>query len=325
MATIVRTYFRTAAFAAFLAFSASGASAAALQQVNVGQSIASCVCFLPLHVAQKMGFWKKFGLDVNISILRGDAQLQQALASGSIDIGVGGGPGIGLLAKGVPAKAIAATTGSPGDMGLIIPANSPIKSVKDLKGKRIGVSSAGSLTYWLAKKIAQKEGWSPNDIHTVALGDFASNVAGMKSGAADAIIFGVEAGYQLETKKAGRLLMTFANIVPNFESHVAFASDSVIKKRPDVVRRFLKAWFYTVRWMASHKQQSVRIAVDYTKFAPGVMAKTFDKVMPTMSRDGKFDPKALAVLSQSFVDLGILTKKPNMAKLMDTEFLPKGK
>lgn len=326
MMNFVRAKIQIVVFAAFMACAAGGAPAmAAEQQVTVGQSIASCICFLPMHVAQKIGIWKKYGLDVNIAVLRGDAQLQQALAAGSIEIGVGGGPGIGMLAKGVPAKAVAATAGSPGDMGLIVGANSPIKSVKDLKGKRIGVSSAGSLTYWLAKKIAQKEGWKPSDIHTVALGDFASNVAGLKSGAVDAIIFGVEAGYQLENKKEGRLLMNFAGIVPNFESHVAFASDSVIKKRPDVVRKFLQGWFETVRWMSRHKQQSVKIAADYTKFPQAVMSKTFDNVMPTMSGTGKFDPKALKVLAQSFVELGIVTKKPDMTKLIDTEFLPKGK
>jgi ABC-type nitrate/sulfonate/bicarbonate transport system substrate-binding protein len=324
VAIFVKATIRVGALAAVMACSGI-ASASAAERVNVGQSIASCICFLPMHVAQKIGIWKKYGLDVNISVLRGDAQLQQALAAGSVDIGVGGGPGIGLLAKGVPAKAVAATAGSPGDIGLIVPENSPIKTVADLKGKRIGVSSAGSLTYWLAKKIAQKEGWGPDDIQTVSLGDFASNVAGMKSGAVDAIIFGVEAGYQLEAKKEGRLLMTFAGIVPNFESHAAFASDSIIKKRPDVVRKFLAGWFETVAWMENHKQQSVQIAADYTKFPNAVMAKTFDVVMPTMSRDGVFDPKALKVLAQSFVDLGIVTKEPDMTKLIDTDFLPKAK
>ncbi|HVB90263.1 MAG TPA: ABC transporter substrate-binding protein [Beijerinckiaceae bacterium] len=325
MARIGRARLHAVGVAGLLALIASASGVQAAERVNVGQSIASCICFLPMHVAQKIGIWKKYGLDVHIAVLRGDAQLQQALASGAIDIGVGGGPGIGMLAKGVPAKAIAATAGSPGDMGLIVAAHSPITSVDKLKGKRVGVSSAGSLTYWLAKKIAQKKGWPSSDIHTVALGDFASNVAGLKSGAVDAIIFGVEAGYQLENKKEGRLLMNFAGIVPNFESHVAFASDAVIKTRPDVVRKFLQGWFETVRWMTKHKNQSVAIAAAYTKFPAPVMSKTFDNVMPTMSRTGRFDPKALKVLSKSFVELGIVSKTPDMSKLIDTQFLPKTK
>jgi ABC-type nitrate/sulfonate/bicarbonate transport system substrate-binding protein len=314
---------RAIAAAALLAGVAGIGGAKAAESVNVGQSIASCVCFLPMHVAQSTGIWKKLGLDVHFSVLRGDAQLQQALAAGSIDIGAGGGPGIGLLAKGVPAKAVAATAGAPGDMGLIVKAGSPIKSAADLKGKRIGVSSAGSLTYWLAHKLSQKEGWG--SVQTVALGDFASNVAGLKNGTVEAIIFGVEAGYALEDKHTGRMLMSFANIVPDFETHVIFASDSAIKNKPDVIRKFLTGWFDAVKWMADHKAETVKIAVAYTKFPADVMSKTYDTMMPDMARSGEFSPAAVKVLAQSFVELGILDKKPDMSKLIDTRFLPKTK
>ena len=56
---------------------------------------------------------------------------------------------------------------------------------------------------------------------------------------------------------------------------------------------------------------------------PDIAARTYDVLMPTLSADGRFDPKALAVLGHSFVDLKFLATEPDMSKLYTEEFLPK--
>lgn len=300
-------------------------AAIAAEKVRVGQSIASCFCFLPATIGQKMGIFQKHDLDLEIFVLRGDAQVQQGMTAGSIDIGLGSGPGIGFLAKGVPGKAVAASAGSPGDMALIVPANSPLKSAADLKGKKLGVSSAGSLTFWLVRRIAQGNQWEPNAISTVALGDFDANLASLKSGSVDGFVFGVEAAYALEKDGQGKALMTFDSIVPAFAGHVIFATDAMITSKPAVVRNFLAGWFETIAWMRTHKAEAVKIAAETAKFPEEVMSRTFDTVMPTMSDTGAFDPKAIDVLQQSFVELGILPSAPDMSKLIDPRLLPGAK
>ena len=295
--------------------------AQAADTVKVGQSIAACFCFLPVRVAEQVGIWKQHDLAVQLLILRGDAQLQQALASGGVDIGVGSGPAIGLLSKGVPAKAVAATADSLADMGLVLPEAAP-QDLADLKGKRLGVSSAGSLTYWLARKLAQHEGWEPTAIVPVSLGDLDANVAAMKGGAVNGFIFGVEAGYLLSDQGAGKLALTFDKIVPRFISHAMFATDTMIKDRPDVVRRFVQGWFETVAWMQAHRDDTVKIATDVTKLPQDVMARTYDTVMPTMSATGRFDAASLKILAASFVELGMLPTEIDPASEINTGFLP---
>jgi len=310
---------RCMALAALVAaFAAAPLAASAADTLRVGQSILSCICFAPVHIAEKTGVWQRQGLDVQMLTLRGDAQEMQALAAGSIDIGLGSGPGLGLVSKGV-----AVTANSLADMAVIMGPDSKATSLADLKDQRLGVSSAGSLTYWLVHKISQSQGWPADAITPVSLGDFDSNLAGLKSGAVQGIIFGVEVGYLLEKRQEGRMLTTLEKTVPNFISHAMFATNDTIANHPEALRRFVAGWYETVRWMRAHKDETVAIISDYTKFPSDVMAHTYDASMPAITDRGEFSEQALATLADSFIELEILTQKPDMAALINTGFLPK--
>ena len=91
----------------------------------------------------------------------GDAKLQQALTADGIDIGIGSGPGMAFMAKGVPVKGVAAMAGIPTNMALMVSASSAIRTIDDLRGKRIGVTTVGSLTDWIGKKNWDGEGLGP--------------------------------------------------------------------------------------------------------------------------------------------------------------------
>src|SRR4249920_3838815 len=85
-----------------LAGATDSVSAEALKKVRVGKAIGSSFPFAGLELGVAQGIWKANGLDLTISSFRGDGQMQQALAAGSIDFGFGSGPGMGYAAKGVP-------------------------------------------------------------------------------------------------------------------------------------------------------------------------------------------------------------------------------
>src|SRR5258707_3930190 len=136
-----------ALFASGIAF-ASGLPATAwaqeLKKVRVGKAIISSFPFSGLELGVKQGIWKSVGLDVEVSTFAGDGRLQQALAAGSLDFGFGSGPGMGYAAKGVPAHAVAVVANRPSNIVLVV--TKDITKLDDLKGKRISVSTAGSLT-----------------------------------------------------------------------------------------------------------------------------------------------------------------------------------
>ena len=97
----------------------------------------------------------------------------------------------------------------------------------------------------------------------------------------------------------------------------------MIAEKPAVVRAFLDGWFETIRFMRANKAETVKIAIEVTSKDEEITARSYDELMPMFSDTGRFDAKALGVLSKSLVELKILTEEPDMSKLYTEAFLPK--
>ena len=307
-----------------LAFAAAllGASAAtAADKIRVGKSAYQPLAFTPLEIGTAEGIWAKHGLDIETTIFAGDAKLQQGLVSGAIDIGLGSGPAMAFLAKGVPAKAVGAIANEPLSMGLVVGAHSSIRTPQQLKGAKIGVSTIGSLSYWLLHELSRKLGWGTDGIVPVPLGAMSSSFAALKRGQVDGDIVSSAQGYGLEAKNEGRLLLKFGAYIKDFHTHVIFASTDIIEHRPDQLRRFLAGWKYVVAFMFANKAATVRVARRTTGLDEAIESREYDDVMPMMSRDLRFHANALDALAGSFPEMGLTAQKPDMRALYTEEFL----
>src|ERR1043166_470334 len=125
---------------ALIALALSSSAAFALDQVRVGKAVPNSFAFGATEVGIEAKTFEQEGIEVVATGFRGDAQLQQALAAGSVDMGLGSGPGLGFRVKGAPAIGVAAMYGAPSNLAILVPAVSPINTVADLKGRRIGVT-----------------------------------------------------------------------------------------------------------------------------------------------------------------------------------------
>jgi ABC-type nitrate/sulfonate/bicarbonate transport system substrate-binding protein len=307
---------------AIAATAAAATPAAANDQLRVGNPSPQAFPFIPFEIGLRKGFFTQNGIDAQRVDLSGGAQLHQAMAAGALDIALGGGPDLAFVAKGAPEIGVAAMAGPPLFLGIIVGYDSPIKTAADLKGKTIGVPN-GALLQWLTKKLMQNEGWGPADLTQVTVGgDWPSEIAPLVTHQIDAVESAAALGFQLETTKQGRLLMTTGDIVHVFLQHVIFASNKIVAENPDAVRRFLKSWFQTIAFMRANKAETVEIARSVTKFSPEVESKEYDLVMPMMLDDGHFPAAGLAVLQGSFIDMGLLDTKPDMSKLYTEALLP---
>lgn len=314
--------FRTLALTTVAALLASSSVAAALDKVRAAKSVNTAWAFIPLDVGAAQGIWAKYGLDVEISGLQGDAKLQQALASDSVDFGLGSGPSMAFAVKGSPVVAVAAFAKEPRNISVVVAPNSPIKTVADLKGKLISVTTAGSLTDWLVHRLSVQEGWGIDGVRTVALGGFEPSVPALKTGQIDGIMAATEAGYLLEEKGEGRVLVGMEKYAPEFHTHVVFARKALVASSPDVVNRFLKGFFASVAFMKSHKAETSAVAEKVLGESPAVASKTYDYEISMLEDDGQFDPKAIAVIKDSLVDMKMLPTKPSDDQLFTTQFLP---
>ncbi len=247
--------------------------------------------------------------------------MQQAMAANSLDIALGSGPAMAFIAKGVPIKAVAAMAGPPLLLAIVVRPDGP-RTAAYLKGKKISVSTAGSLTYWLVSETSKRQGWGPAGIDIAPMGAMPGQIAALKRGDIDGLITDLGNALELEQNKVGRILVRFSDIT-DFHIHVIFATNTLIAAKPDTIRGFLAGWFETIAFMRKNKAETVAIAKDVINKDEAITGRNYDELMPMFSDDGKFSPKALATLAKSYVELNVLPAEPDMSKLYTEAFLPK--
>jgi NitT/TauT family transport system substrate-binding protein len=311
--------FRLGLAAAALLALASNAQAA--DKLRVGKP-ANTWTFIPVDVGMAQGIFQKYGIELEISALGGDAKVQQALAADSLDIGLGSGPAMAFAVKGAPAMAVAAYAGPPQNMSVVVALNSPIKSVNDLNGKLLGVTTVGSLTDWLAKRIATAEKWGPDAVRIAALGGSDAELPALKTGEIDGMVTASEVGYTLEEKGQAKILIELGDYAPKFITHVVFARKALINDNPALIERFLKGFFASIAYMKTHKAETSAVAQAVIHQSAAVASKTYDGEISMLEDDGHFDPSAVAVIKDSLIDMKMLDRKPSDDQLFTTKFVP---
>ena len=296
--------------------------AQAAEKLRVAKVVPFAWSFTPLDIGIQQGIFAKHGLDIEASASAGDAKLQQLLASNSIDIGIGSGPGMAFIVKGVPAKAVAAMYGLPKNMAVRVGYDSDIKTVADLKGKKIGCTTVGSLTDWIGGRISQKEGWGNDGITMVPIGGMPPARAAIKTRQIDGYIGALETGYALEETKEWRVITDATPFVDHFITHVMFATNDAIEKHPAAVKAFLEGWFDTIAYMKTHKAESVAISAKVININEAVASRVYDEQIGAFSTDGTFDPQAVAALKKSYLEMGLLKETPADSDMFTTQFLP---
>src|SRR5580704_2329518 len=241
-----------------------GGTANAETTLRLGKAQPNQFAFVPADVGVEAGIFKKHGINLEISAFAGDAKEMQAVAAGSIDVALGGGPAFATIVKGVPMKAVAAEANAPNTILLVVLKDGPIQSPDDLKGKTVSVSTAGSLTYWLTQQLSRAQGWGDNGIKIAPLGSSETQIAALKTHQIDGVTTDSVTVYKFVETGAGRILVKFGDRIKDFHVHVLYASDKMIESNPEGLRAFLAGWFDTLAFMAANKQATIDISVKRT-------------------------------------------------------------
>jgi NitT/TauT family transport system substrate-binding protein len=304
------------------AYLSTGSVVRAGEALRVGVSIPAAVAFLPLQVGIEIGIFKKHGLDVERSDLGGAAKAQQALAAASIDIAVGGGPELSIVAKGRHALAVAVITPAPRQTTLIVRNDSQMTSPGELRGKTVGISTAGGLSHWVVRQLGRKLGWGSEGIKFAALGSDAAQVAGLRTGQIDATVMDFGAGLRLEQLGTGRIFLKVRDFIPKLLTQAVYANKDILAKRPDAVRSFLAGWYETVAYMRANKDTTVAISARQMDVSPEMASRVYDELIDNYSTDGRFEPEPLEVLVNSLIEMGSLADS-DIRSLYTEAYLPK--
>jgi NitT/TauT family transport system substrate-binding protein len=308
---------------AFIAGAALAGPAVAEDMVRVGNPAGDDFHFSFANVGTEAGIFKKNGIELQIISLAGGAKLHAAMTAGSLDIALGAGTDFGLIVKGAPEKGIGVLATKPSNIVIQGNTKNGITTIDALKGKKVGVSSVGALTYWMAQKLSQHQGWGLGGMELVATGGGQANVAGFETGSLDAAVTSLEAALRIEQAGKGKILLSFGDIVDPFIAHIIYATNDMMAQHPDTVRRFLKAWYETVAFGQTHKAETIKYSQQVTLLSDALASKVYEVEMPTFSTDGRFDPKGVAAVKQAMLDLGTVKEKPEDKAVFTEEFLPK--
>jgi NitT/TauT family transport system substrate-binding protein len=299
-------------------------SASSETTLNVGKAQANADSIITVDVGAEHGFFQKHGLDLKILNFEGGSRIIQALTAGSLDIAVGAGTQMSFVVKGAPMKAVCEDTTTLPYFSVGVPYDSPIHSLDELKGKKIGVSTPGSLTDWVAQELNRKKGWGPDGTLRVMLGGgIAASTAGFRSHQIDAYIGGTTSFLAEEENKAGRVLAPVSDFVGNIGSGTIFASNHLIETNPDALRAFLQGWIETTNFILQDKEGTVKSWSKVTGFSAKIMSEEYDIVKGMFNPSCRFDQESLANLKRSFVELKLLDSEPDMSKLYTEAYLPK--
>jgi len=306
---------------AFVLSFATLSGASADEKLRVGKAVPQAFSFALLDVGVRQGLFRAEGLEIEISAFGGGARLQQALAADAIDIGLDTGPDMAFIAKGAPVKAVAAMAGPPLDTGIAAGAKTTIHDIADLRGRRIA-GPPYTLTGWLTKEFARRQGWGFDGITLIDTGSVNTSWAMVKTGEVDGLSVDLGSALQAQARGEARLIARFGDWIKEFHNYVVFSTTKLVAERPNDVRGFLRGWFKTIAFVRAKKGPTVEIIADVLKMDPDLVGKVYDLQLPMYSTDGHFDPKALAVLARSYVEMGNLQTEPDMKTLYTEAYLP---
>ncbi len=299
------------------------ASFAQLRTVKVACTSKVVLDNLPLFVGMRMKFFEEAGIKLEPSYFRGGGEVVRAITTHSVDFGATPSASAVLIAaaKGEPMKIVSGSAAPlTGVVWLVLP-DSPLKSVKDLKGKKVGFSSPGSLTHTVIQSVLREEGLE-KDVQLVRVGSPGDSWAAVKNRVVDAGWHVSPAFYALILSKEARVLFDSSPYVKHYQQTVVAAMEDVIRKEPELIRAFLKARARAVKFIWENPEPTAQIWAEELQI-PLEAARLAYKDLPRgYYETGAPKEENLKGALQEVMEAGAVKQPPDLQKLFDLRFLP---
>jgi NitT/TauT family transport system substrate-binding protein len=269
-------------------------SSSAADKIRV--SISSLdVAFLTGGVALKRGFFKEEGLEAELIRMNANVSIT-ALSTGDIDYTMLFGSVVRAAARGLPMKIVASFMDS--STHTLI-ARSEFKSVKDLKGKTLGISSFGATADVAARMMVQKSGLDPEkDIKIIALGSDRARFSALKEGVIDVAVISPPA--DVEGRKMGFNVLARAYEMFSFPFVGLGANTKKIKERPDEVKRVIKALIKANRFITGNRDGAIQVLAEWGRTDREIAAASYDGTVKVFNANGDIPDAGLKlVIDQS--------------------------
>lgn len=289
--------------------------AAAQSKVTIAVGGASCLCYLPTVLAKQLGEYERAGVQVDMVDFKGGSQALTAVLGGSADVVSGYFDHcVNLAAKGQSLQSIVVYDRFPGLVLVVSPKQTgSIKSVKDLAGKKVGVSAPGSSTHYFLNFLLKKNGVASDSVGVIGIGLGATAVAAMEQGSVDAAVMLDPSVTLLQGKnKDLRILSDTRTQKDNIEvfggdypGGALYTKTEWIEKNPKAAQALATAIVNTLKWIHSHTPEEImaKMPQELIGADKALYLAALKNTIPMYSQTGLMDPKGakavLDVFSQS--------------------------
>lgn len=294
--------------------------------------------YLPLTIAEQLGYFKAEGLEVEISDFAGGSRALQAVVGGSADVVSGAFEHtINLQSKGQKYQAFVLQGRAPQISMGISPKTMPnYRAVTDLKGKKIGVSAPGSSTNMVANLILSRAGLKPGDVSFIGVGTAAGALTAFRSGQIDAMSNIDPVMTMLEQKGEIRIIAdtrTLKGTVDVFGGPMPagclYAPAEFIQKNPNTVQAMTHAIVHSLKWLQTAGPSDIikTVPESYLLGDRALYLAAFNKVREAISNDGMFpdDGPRTALRALASFDPAIKVSQIDISKTYTNEFVKKAK
>lgn len=279
----------------------------------------------PFAIAIDGGYFKRAGVDITgvIAGAGGGTSVRNVMAS---ELGYGEvvlSAAVAAIREGQDIRVVNVGARSVADVVVVVKPESPIKSLKDLEGKRIGFSNPKSLSEILAIMALEKGGLKAEQAQRVALGSLGGALTALEKG-------GVEAAITMQVVWAQRadklrIILDAGRDLPPMVQSVGIATGDLMRKNPEKLRKILAARREAVQFMNAKPEEAAKmLEKHFAKMPPEVLHKvTVSLAKSGYWSEGKLEREPMENMARGLRLVGDLKDEIDWTKITDASFLPK--
>ena len=270
-----------------------GGGAFAQEKVRISYSSRS-YAFLPAYVAQASDFFRDEKLAVELIQMRPGTS-SAALYNGDVHATLTFGSTVAAIISGFPFKIVAVLTARP--IHYLV-ARPEIRTVQDLRGKKLGVSQLLGTDEFAARAILEALGVNPAEVKSIALGDEAIRREALRKNMVEASAISPPGPVQL-AREGFRVLGGPKDLKIGLPSAGLAVADKTLKERTDLVRKLVRPLLRALRVIQENPEMTKSIMVKWLNQPPQVAADSYDLIVASFSRDGEVDDTTLKTVIET--------------------------
>ncbi|MPZ77159.1 MAG: PhnD/SsuA/transferrin family substrate-binding protein [Deltaproteobacteria bacterium] len=293
-------------------------AAAQKGQLVVGFSAYSAA-FMPAFVADRSGYFSQEGLSVKLIFFQSGVQLAQSLISGDTQIGMGSAPElITAVNAGVKMRAV---WGISNKMPYALISRPQIRTINELKGKKIAVSSRGSLSEFLAAYVLKSKGLDPQrDVTYLPIGGVPTRFAAVQSGSVDASL--ISAAHFEKARQSGlNLLLMLEDIIPEWPLDIIYLREDFLTSREAEFKAYLKAYRQGVATSKKNPDAAIAGLRHSLRFDQSLAKEGYHAYVSSLPDDGRIAEKGLELTVDQMFESGTIKKRFSMKELIDYRYI----